>query len=84
VLYPDDRTYEGKELRLKQQYFFVSATIQVSESDACCKSSSIGHNSLSVMCKHDPPGSHPSIPPQVLASIHGVSRILFASNTILH
>lgn len=28
VLYPDDRTYEGKELRLKQQYFFVSATIQ--------------------------------------------------------
>ena len=29
VLYPDDRTYEGKELRLKQQYFFVSATIQV-------------------------------------------------------
>lgn len=29
VLYPDDRTHEGKELRLKQQYFFVSATIQV-------------------------------------------------------
>jgi len=29
VLYPDDRTYEGKELRLKQQYFFVSATVQV-------------------------------------------------------
>ena len=35
VLYPDDRTYEGKELRLKQQYFFVSATIQV-----CCPLSS--------------------------------------------
>lgn len=31
VLYPDDRTYEGKELRLKQQHFFVSATLQVSE-----------------------------------------------------
>lgn len=31
VLYPDDRTYEGKELRLKQQYFFVSATIQVNQ-----------------------------------------------------
>ena len=30
VLYPDDRTYEGKELRLKQQHFFVSATIQAS------------------------------------------------------
>ncbi|KAK9859846.1 hypothetical protein WJX84_005863 [Apatococcus fuscideae] len=28
VLYPDDRTYEGKELRLKQQHFFVSATTQ--------------------------------------------------------
>ena len=28
VLYPDDRTYEGKELRLKQQHFFVSATVQ--------------------------------------------------------
>jgi hypothetical protein len=32
VLYPDDRTYEGKELRLKQQHFFVSATVQVSVS----------------------------------------------------
>ena len=29
MLYPDDRTFEGKELRLKQQHFFVSATIQV-------------------------------------------------------
>ncbi len=28
VLYPDDTTYMGKELRLKQQYFFVSATLQ--------------------------------------------------------
>jgi hypothetical protein len=28
VLYPDDRTFQGKELRLKQQHFFVSATIQ--------------------------------------------------------
>ncbi|QKS72106.1 glycogen/starch/alpha-glucan phosphorylase [Paenalkalicoccus suaedae] len=27
-LYPDDSNYEGKELRLKQQYFLVSATIQ--------------------------------------------------------
>jgi hypothetical protein len=32
VLYPDDRTYEGKELRLKQQHFFVSATLQVRRS----------------------------------------------------
>jgi len=28
ILYPEDRHYEGKSLRLKQQYFFVSATIQ--------------------------------------------------------
>ena len=27
-MYPDDRTYEGKELRLKQQHFFTSASIQ--------------------------------------------------------
>lgn len=28
VLYPDDSFYEGKMLRLKQQYFFVSAGLQ--------------------------------------------------------
>ena len=28
VLYPNDSHYKGKELRLKQQYFFVSATLQ--------------------------------------------------------
>ncbi|KAK7246456.1 hypothetical protein RIF29_41324 [Crotalaria pallida] len=28
VLYPDDRSHQGKELRLKQQYFFVSASLQ--------------------------------------------------------
>ena len=29
VLYPNDATDYGKELRLKQQVFFVSASIQV-------------------------------------------------------
>jgi glycogen phosphorylase len=28
VLYPDDSTAEGRELRLRQQYFFVSASVQ--------------------------------------------------------
>jgi len=28
VLYPEDKHYEGKMLRLKQHYFFVSATLQ--------------------------------------------------------
>lgn len=28
ILYPDDRSHQGKELRLKQQYFFVSASLQ--------------------------------------------------------
>lgn len=29
VLYPNDNSFEGKELRLKQEYFMCSATLQV-------------------------------------------------------
>ena len=28
VLYPDDSTLSGRELRLRQEYFFVSASVQ--------------------------------------------------------
>ena len=28
VLYPDDTSYQGRELRLRQEYFFVSASVQ--------------------------------------------------------
>ena len=36
VLYPNDATEYGKELRLKQQFFFVSASIQVCRLQSLC------------------------------------------------
>jgi glycogen phosphorylase len=38
VLYPEDNHYEGKALRLKQHYFFISATMQyiIRKHKECC------------------------------------------------
>ena len=36
MLYPNDATEYGKELRLKQQFFFVSASIQVRRLQSLC------------------------------------------------
>ena len=38
VLYPDDATEHGRELRLQQEFFFVSATLQVSSIQGLCAS----------------------------------------------
>ena len=35
VLYPNDATEYGKELRLKQQFFFVSASLQARPQQRC-------------------------------------------------
>ncbi len=39
VLYPDDSTERGRELRVRQQYFFVSASLQ----DILAKEAALGH-----------------------------------------
>lgn len=62
VLYPNDATEYGKELRLKQQFFFVSASIQVScyciavrhiaRGSRCANylGNAVSHPDLSVLC----------------------------------
>ncbi|MDX5401478.1 MAG: glycogen/starch/alpha-glucan phosphorylase, partial [Rhodobacterales bacterium] len=47
VLYPDDTTYQGKELRLKQEYFLTSAALQ----DILRRYLS-NHNDLRALPKH--------------------------------
>ncbi len=47
ILYPNDSTYEGKQLRLRQQYFFTSASLQ----DLFRKFKAEGHNDFEVFSK---------------------------------
>lgn len=47
ILYPNDSTYEGKQLRLRQQYFFTSASLQ----DLIRKFKADGHEDFEVFPK---------------------------------
>ncbi|MFN3603622.1 MAG: glycogen/starch/alpha-glucan phosphorylase [Leptonema sp. (in: bacteria)] len=46
VLYPNDNNLQGKELRLKQEYFLVAATLHYALSQAFEGEEKIDHNSL--------------------------------------
>lgn len=46
VLYPNDNNLQGKELRLKQEYFLVSATIHNALNDAFYDDEKINHDVL--------------------------------------
>ena len=59
VLYPNDNHYKGKELRLKQQYFFVSATVQ--QAIAKFKKSGANIHSLPEKVVFQMNDTHPSI-----------------------
>ena len=49
VLYPNDNHYAGKELRLKQQYFFISASVQDTVYGITCCDRKMRHLYLSVI-----------------------------------
>jgi starch phosphorylase len=75
VLYPDDTTETGKELRLKQEYFFTSASIQ----DLVRRFVSEGHN-LADLADHvaiQLNDTHPAIAGpelvRLLADVHGIA-----------
>jgi len=46
VLYPNDNNLQGRELRLKQEYFLVSATIHNALTEAFTGEEKINHDTL--------------------------------------
>jgi starch phosphorylase len=87
VLYPDDTTVSGKELRLKQEYFFTSASIQ----DLLRRFLSEGH-ALDNLADHvaiQLNDTHPAIAGpelvRLLADVHGMAidkAIVIARDTL--
>jgi starch phosphorylase len=74
VLYPDDTTSQGRELRLKQQYFFVSASLQ-----DILRSFITGHDTLDDLPRHvaiQLNDTHPSVAipemMRLLMDVHGL------------
>ncbi len=72
VLYPSDNHYEGKSLRLKQQYFLVSASLQCIVSDHKRRYGSL--NTLPEMAAIHINDTHPAL------SIPELMRILVDEN----
>ncbi len=59
MLYPNDSTYEGKRLRLKQQYFLSSASLQ----DLIRRYKRVHGQDLSGFAAHAPSSSTIPTPP---------------------
>ncbi|MHA1189511.1 MAG: glycogen/starch/alpha-glucan phosphorylase [Alphaproteobacteria bacterium] len=83
ILYPDDSTTEGKELRLKQEYFFTSASLQ----DLVRRFLS-DHDDLTALPDHvaiQLNDTHPSIAVpeliRILSDEHGLSLVTAADIT---
>ncbi|EEW25519.1 glycogen/starch/alpha-glucan phosphorylase [Rhodobacter ferrooxidans] len=74
VLYPDDTTYQGKELRLKQEFFLTSAALQ-----DILRRYKAGHSDLRALPEHvaiQMNDTHPSIAGpeliRLLSDVHGM------------
>ncbi|MFN7224888.1 MAG: glycogen/starch/alpha-glucan phosphorylase [Paracoccaceae bacterium] len=75
VLYPDDTTYQGKELRLKQEFFLTSAALQ-----DILRRYLVGHSDLRKLPDHvaiQMNDTHPAIAGpellRLLIDVHGLS-----------